>query len=454
MIANIPTPLITIYIPSHNYGKYVGNAIESVLRQSYRNWELIIIDDGSTDDSSEIINLYRGDKRISIYRTERIGLPKVCNFAIQKAHGEYIIRLDGDDIFDDNILLVLSVYLNQHHDVAMVFPDYYLIDDLGEIFALDKRHAVNDINNVVDIPPHGACTMIRKSILIQYGGYREDLGAQDGFDLWSRIKDRHKIANVNLPLFYYRKHGNNLTANTNKILVARRQIKKDAILDKLKGARPIVAVIPCRENYDFVKDLWKLSIKGRSLLERGIEICLQSSNIDRVIVACDNPEAENVVNSFSDSRLSFSIRDTRETIRSASIVPVLEKLVRAFDPDLSGVTVVRYIQTPFVTSETLDEAITSLLMHDVNSACGVERLTATIFRKTARGLEPLNKIGILNTDFDHFFKDANTFTALRSKILKSGALHGSTSVYFEVTPKESFFINSYQALKIASTLFE
>lgn len=447
-------PLISVYIPCHNYGKYVSSAIESVLRQSFRDWELIIIDDGSTDNSSEVINLYAGDNRISIYRTEAIGLPKVCNFALQKARGEYIIRLDGDDIFDENILLVLSVYLGQHPDIAMVFPDYYLIDDFGEIFALDKRHTVYELNNVVDIPPHGACTMIRKSILDEYGGYREDLGAQDGFDLWSRIKDKHKIANINLPLFYYRRHGSNLTSNTNKILIARRRIKKDAVTSKLNSARPIVAVIPCRENYDFIKDLWKFKINGRTLLERDIETCLQSTNIDRVIVACDNPDAESVLKSFSDPRLSFAIRDSRETIRSASIVPTLDRLVRIFDPELLGITVVRYIQTPFVSSETLDEAITSLLMHDVDSSCGVEAITAPVFRKTSKGLEPLQKKGILNTDFDQIFKDANTFTALRSKNLKTGSLTGSTSVYFEVTPKEAFFIDSQQSLKIASILFE
>ena len=430
----------------------MGSAIESVLRQSYLNWELIIIDDGSKDRSSEIISLYSGDKRISIYQTEGIGLPRVCNFALSKALGEFVIRLDGDDVFDENILLVLTTYLQQHPKIAMVFPDYYLVDDFGEIYALDRRQQVYENNHVVDVPPHGACTLIRKAVIEEFGGYREDLGAQDGFDLWSKVREKYKIANINLPLFYYRRHGKNLTSNINKILVARRQIKLDAIKERLKGLKPIVAIIPCRENYDFVKNLWSQELCGTTLLERDITTCLKSDFIDKVIVTCDNSEAKAVVTKFADPRLSFALRTAKSTVRSESIVHTLEELVRECDPSLGGITVISYIQTPFVSTGTLDEAISSLVLNDADSAFGVKPISANVYRRTPTGLQSLQKKGILKSDFDQLYEDSNTFTVFKSSNLLSGNINGSKCVFFEVTPDETFFINSKKSLEMASIM--
>ena len=76
------------------------------------------------------MDLYRGHPRISLHRTEGIGLTAVCNFALEQAKGKYVIRLDGDDVFDENILLVLGNLLDRDPDLALVFPDYYLVDTL------------------------------------------------------------------------------------------------------------------------------------------------------------------------------------------------------------------------------------------------------------------------------------------------------------------------------------
>lgn len=444
--------LITVYIPSHNYGRFLANAIDSVLRQTYENWELIVIDDASTDSTADVMNLYRGHPKISLHRTDGIGLPAVCNFALGRARGDCLIRLDGDDVFDENILLVLGTHLKQNPDVALVFPDYYLVDDFGEIYAHERRQRLYKDNHMLDMPPNGACTLIRKSILDEVGGYREDLGAQDGFDLWSRIRDKYKSANVNLPLFYYRRHGENLSAKTHRILAARRQIKKDAISEKLKSFRPVTAVIPCRRNYDFVTDLWKREINGRSLLERDIEVCLASELIDRVVVACDNSEAEDVVRKYNDERLSFFLRDPKSTIRAASIVPTLENIVRPFDHGFAGITVLRYIQTPFVTTDTLDEAVTSLVMNDAESSYGVEALNTKLFRRTPHGLEALNRESAMYSDFDTIFRDSSTFTAVLNRNFARGSLTGASAVYFEVSAAECFFIDSEQDFKIAAML--
>jgi glycosyltransferase involved in cell wall biosynthesis len=445
-------PRITVYIPSHNYGRFLSSAIDSVLNQSIDDWELIVIDDASTDNTGEIMRLYEGHPQISLFRTEGIGLPAVCNFALNKARGKYIIRLDGDDVFDENILLVLGNYLDKNEDVALVFPDYFLVDDFGKIFSHERRKRIYKDNNMMDAPPNGACTLIRREILEKLGGYREDLGAQDGFDLWTRIRDEYRTDNINLPLFYYRRHGANLTTNTNRILSARRQIKKDAIREKLRNSYPVTAIIPCRKNFDFIPDLWNAKIDGRSLLEKDIEVCLRSELIDKVVVACDNPDAEKIVKQFGDSRVSFYLRDTKETIRTASLVPTLKKIVSPFDPEFKGVSVIRYIQTPFVTTDTLDEAVTSLIMNDAQSSCGVQIVHSDLFKRTRHGLEHLNDGGDLKSDFDYIYQDASTFSAIQNKNLIRGSLQGSSVVYFEVSEDEAFFIDSEKKLKISDLI--
>ena len=117
---------VTVYITSHNYGKYLQDAIESVLRQTIDCWELLLFNDDSTDNTQSIIDLYKGDERIRIFNTDGIGLSRVANLALEYSGGEYIIRLDADDVFDENILLVLSNCLDRDSDVALVFPDYFL----------------------------------------------------------------------------------------------------------------------------------------------------------------------------------------------------------------------------------------------------------------------------------------------------------------------------------------
>jgi len=71
----VPRPKVSVYVVSHNYGRFLGEAIESVLRQHYENWELLVIDDGSTDHTPDVVQLYVGDPRVRAYRTEGIGLP-------------------------------------------------------------------------------------------------------------------------------------------------------------------------------------------------------------------------------------------------------------------------------------------------------------------------------------------------------------------------------------------
>jgi glycosyltransferase involved in cell wall biosynthesis len=445
-------PRITVYVPSRNYGRFLGDAIESVLRQSVEDWELIVIDDGSDDETPDIMKLYRGHPKISLHRTEGIGLTAVCNFALARARGRYVIRLDGDDVFDENILLVLGNVLDRAQDVALVFPDYYLVDHFGEIYAQERRQRLYSENHQLDMPPNGACTLVRGAVLREIGGYREDLGAQDGFDLWSKVVARHKCANVNLPLFYYRRHGANLTTDSQRIIKARRRIKKDAAKAQTLAAGPTIAVIPCRRNFDFVPDLWKQEIGGRMLLDRDIESCLSSHLFDHVVITSDSEETASILSKYSDQRLSFVLRDSQSTIRTASIVPTLEMIARKFDPELKGATLVRYLQTPFVTVDTLEEAAETLAMGDADAATGVEEIHGDVFRRTPHGLEILRRSGPLRSDFDNLYRDLLSCVATRNRNLPTGSLTGRSVVSFIVPAAECFSVDSEEKLRIAQIM--
>lgn len=450
--AGTKTPQVSVYVVSRDYGRFLAEAIESVLRQHHADWELLLVDDGSTDNTADVVKLYSGDPRVRVFTTRGIGLPAVCNLALHEARGRYLIRLDGDDVLDENALLVLTSYLDREPDVALVFPDYYLMDEGGEILAHERRHNLAETNHKMQPPPNGACTMIRKSVLESVGGYREDLGAQDGFDLWAKIRDTHRAANVNLPLFYYRRHGQNLTNSTYRILAARRQIKKDAIERDLQRFRPLMAVIPCRRNYDFRPDLWSVELNGKSLLRRKLELCLSSSLFDRVVVTSDTEAVLPTIESFADQRLAFFKREPSETLRSRSIVGTLSRVAQAFDPELNGVTVLCYLPSPFVTLGSLEEAVCTLVFNDADSSVGVEEIKEPVFCRTPFGLKAVNSITSFRTDSDFVYREANIALATRNKNLRLGSLVGPCPINFIVAQEESFFIDSEKKLQIAHIL--
>lgn len=441
--------MITVYIVSHNYGKYLESAIESVLKQTRDNWELLIVDDNSEDNTADVMNLYKGDERVSIISTDGVGLPTICNLALRKARGDYLIRLDGDDFFDENALLILGNYLDRNPDVALVFPDFYIIDEFGEIYAEERREKVLENNHVLDIPANGACTMIRKKVLDEIGGYREDLGAQDGFDLWTKITSGYKCANINLPLFYYRRHDQNLTNNTHHILSARRAIKMDFVLHELEECRPVIAVIPCRRNYDFCLDFWKQKINGKTLLQRSIENCLNSNLLDYIVVTSDNHEVEDIMGLFDDDRLAFFERSKEETIRSVKLVSTLEKIAKKYDSNMKGITTVLYLQTTFVVTETIEESITTLVMNRADCAFAVEEISKPLYKRTPYGLQRINFTKNLTSDFDKVYQETYTALATRNKNFITGSLTGPKVVNYIIPHDECFFISSHLMLEVA-----
>jgi CMP-N-acetylneuraminic acid synthetase len=343
----------------------------------------------------------------------------------------------------------LSNYLQKNADVALIFPDYYTVDEFGEITGHEYRHKIYDINHHVNVPPHGACTMVRLSILKEIGGYRTDLGAQDGFDLWTKISVKYKSINVNLPLFYYRQHGSNLTTNSQKILFARRKIKYDAVSSALIDMQPVIGIIPCRKYFDFKLDLWKNKVNDVTLLELAITACLKSKLLDHIVVACDNSDAQEIIESFEDSRLHFYLRNEKSTNPGENVSNFIHEAVRPFDENLNGITILKYIQTPFVSGETLDEAITTLIMNKVDSTNGVEVIRSEVYKRTPNGLEPLvNKLR-LNSEFNNVYRDSKTFTAFKTENLKFGNIYGARIGYFEVSPLESFFVSNERDLAYA-----
>jgi len=127
----------------------------------------------------------------------------------------------------------------------------------------------------------------------------------------------------------------------------------------------------------------------------------------------------------------------------------LERIVRELDPELRGITVLRYIQSPFVTVETLEEAVATLAMSGGDSASGVEEIQGEVFRRAAHGLEIVNRRGQINSDFNVLYHDARTCIATRNRNLPTGSLTGRSVVSFTVSSAECFFIDSEQKLHLA-----
>ena len=229
---------ISILMPVYNVEKYVDEAIESILNQTYKNFELIIVDDCSKDETYQHIKRYAEiDERIKIYKNEEnLKICKTLNKALSKASGKYIARMDGDDISMPNRLEVLMKYLINHPDISLVGSYLTGIDENGKEFN-HKRYPVSDkyikmSNKYISSIPHFWLTY--KSVYDQLDGYRDIPYAED-YDLLLRGEFLGlKYANVDEYLYLYRlRQGNTVSANG---LVQRKTVEYVQKLHKCESA--------------------------------------------------------------------------------------------------------------------------------------------------------------------------------------------------------------------------
>jgi glycosyltransferase involved in cell wall biosynthesis len=201
-------PAITVLMAVHNAERHVAEAIASVSRQTFRDFELLVIDDGSTDGTAAIVNRI-DDPRVRYLPAERrLGLPGALNLGMENSSSPLLARHDHDDVSDPERFGRQVAYLEGHPEVAIVGSRARLIDEAGrEIGRVDR--CLEDISirwyHLLDNPFIHSSVMFRRAVIwSELSGYDARLPSSEDHDLWSRVLQRHAGANLPDRLLSYR----------------------------------------------------------------------------------------------------------------------------------------------------------------------------------------------------------------------------------------------------------
>ncbi len=211
---SVPRPRVSVVIPVFNRERYVGAAIESVLRQRFDDLEIVVVDDASTDASYHVVKEYR-DPRIRAVRHDRNrGIAGARNHGVALARGEYVAMLDSDDVSLPDRLSTQVRYLDRHEDCALVGSWAAQIGPEGQRSGKLKRRPVAP--EALRLWLLFRCAVLqytmtaRRSVLRRYP-YRDRFEICDDHDLLLRIAGRHPVANLPRPLVLHREHGAQIT---------------------------------------------------------------------------------------------------------------------------------------------------------------------------------------------------------------------------------------------------
>lgn len=210
-------PLISVIMPVYNAGDFLVEAIDSILKQTYKNFEFIIVDDASTDHSLETIKYYaKKDKRIKIVKNnENLGLSNSLIEALQKAKGTYIARMDADDIAIFYRFKKQVEYLKNNPDVIAIGSQCRIIDKSGNIigkklFPLSNKE-IYDYAFRFNPVQHPSLMLNKSKLPKDFVYYDSSLEGAEDLDLIFRLFKYGKVENINAFLLKYRIHGNNMS---------------------------------------------------------------------------------------------------------------------------------------------------------------------------------------------------------------------------------------------------
>ena len=227
-------PIISVILPVYNAEKYIEEAINSILEQTYQNFELIIINDGSSDNSVNVINQYEKNNKVKIVNQENQGLIFTLNKGIDLAKGQYIARMDADDIaHPERFEKQLSLFeANPNLGVCSASTENF-----GAETDITIRSADNDVLKATLLfwPPFAhPAAMIKRSVLVDNNVYyREEFKHCEDFDLWSQLAPYCQFSNVIEVMLKYRVHPEQVTNSfSDMVLDAHFRICQRNLLDQ------------------------------------------------------------------------------------------------------------------------------------------------------------------------------------------------------------------------------
>jgi len=218
---SLSDPLVSVIMPAYNSADYIGQAIESVLIQNYPKFELLIVDDGSTDNTREVILQYK-DERIKYFYKENGGPSSARNHAIKQAKGQYIMPLDADDMMVPNFIISHLKEFEKNPEADLVYSDVLLIDEVGNPIKVmnkpeyqDRRHLIRDLfRRGHPIVPFRLG--LRRSVFDKIGLYDETLMIAEDYDMMRRfVKAGLKAHHLSEVLHIRRMRSDNISRTVN-----------------------------------------------------------------------------------------------------------------------------------------------------------------------------------------------------------------------------------------------
>lgn len=203
--------MISIVLPTYNGEKFIRQSINSVINQTYKEWELIIVNDCSTDGTNKIVEEYaKSDTRISvIYNEVNQKLPASLNIGFNQAKGDWYTWTSDDNVFKPEALEKMHEELMNNQSIDFIFSDYAVIDPDDFILFEVKTGPQEEIflkNNI------GACFLYKKELHQKLNGYNKEKFLVEDYDFWIRAYEKYTFKHMDVNLYYYRIHNSSLTA--------------------------------------------------------------------------------------------------------------------------------------------------------------------------------------------------------------------------------------------------
>jgi glycosyltransferase involved in cell wall biosynthesis len=223
-----PTPLVSVVIATYNYGGYLPLALDSALSQTLADLEIIVVDDGSTDDTERVIQPYRLDPRIGYLRTDHLGQSAAKNAGIRRARGRYVAFLDADDLWlPTKLEKQIELFERSGPELGVVYCRRRWIDEGGRELDRDERqpHRGDVLARLFHRPfICFSSSMIRRAVLDDVGLFDESIPMAIDYDLWLRIGLKYHFDYVDERLVMYRTGHGNLSSRLAERVVCVREI--------------------------------------------------------------------------------------------------------------------------------------------------------------------------------------------------------------------------------------